>query len=71
MIVTKKDFCGHVEEQFASNSMTMIDTVLYVCGEYNIDPELVEPLVNRSLKEKMQKEYINLNYLKPENTSVI
>ena len=71
MIVSKKDFCVHVEDQFANNSMTMIDTVLYACSEYSIDPELIEPLVNRSLKEKMEKEFIQLNYLKAENVSVI
>lgn len=71
MIVTKKDFCLYVEEQFANNSMSMVDTVLSACEEYNIDPEMVEPLINRSLKEKMEKDFINLNYLKAENTKVI
>ena len=71
MIITTKDFCQKVEERFAENTMSMIDTVLSVCEEYKIDPEMCEPLVNRSLKEKMEKEFIELNFLKAENTKVI
>lgn len=71
MIITKKDFCLHVEEQFCNNKMSMIDTVLSACIEYNIDPEMIEPLINRSLKEKMEAEFIDLNYLKAESNVII
>ncbi len=71
MIINQKDFCMHVETQFASTTTTMIDTVLEACEEFNVDPELVEPLINRSLKEKMRNEYVDLNYLKNENTIIV
>jgi len=71
MILTKKDFCLHVEEEYSNNQMTMIDTVLASCEKYNIDPELVEPLINRSLKEKMEVEFIDLNYIKSESNTII
>lgn len=71
MIVTQKDFCLYVEEQYANNSMTMIETVLSACVKYNVDPEMVEPLINRSLKEKMEIEFINLNYLDADSVAVI
>ena len=71
MIITKKDFCLHVEEQFATNNMSMIDNVLIACDEYSVDPELAEPLINRSVREKMRNEYVKLNYLKSENTVIV
>lgn len=71
MIITKKDFCHHVEKEYADNKgVTMIDTILEACIQFNVDPEMVEPLVNRSLKDKMKVEFIELNYLKSENTIV-
>jgi hypothetical protein len=71
MIITKKDFCLYVEEQFASNDMSMIDNVLIACDKYSVDPELAESLINRSVKEKMRNEYVTLNYLKPESTVIV
>jgi len=71
MIISQKDFCLYVEEQFANNDMSMIDTVLGACAKYNIDPELVEPLINRSVREKMEIEFIELNYLRAETGKVI
>ena len=71
MIITKKDFCNHVEKEYADNeNTTIIDTILEACVKFNIDPEMIEPLVNRSLKDKMKVEFIDLNYLKSENTIV-
>ena len=71
MIITKKDFCNHVEKEYANNTnATMIDTILEACTQFNVDPEMVEPLVNRSLKDKMKVEFIELNYMKSENTIV-
>lgn len=71
MIITKKDFCNYVEKHYADNTnTTMIDTILEACIQFNVDPEMVEPLVNRSLKDKMKVEFIELNYLKSENTIV-
>lgn len=71
MIITKKDFCLHVEDEHIGNDMSIIDNVLAACDEFNIDPEMVEPLINRSIKEKMHQEYIKLNYIKAENTVII
>ena len=58
MIVTKKDFCLYIEELNASNKQSMIDNVLDACEEYNIDPSMIEPLINRSIKEKLELEFI-------------
>ena len=73
MIITKKDFCMHVEEEYAEpeNTTSLIDTVLSACIQFNVDPEMVEPLINRSLKEKMKIEFIGLNYLKAETTVIV
>ena len=62
----------YIEEQYANDTEenTIIDTVLYACEEYNVDPEMVEPLINRSVKEKMRVEYVKLNYLKDDTACI-
>ena len=71
MIVSQKEFCMYVEDHFVTGNLSMIDTVLQACEEFKVDPELVEPLINRSLKEKMEIEFIDLNYIKPSSSRIV
>lgn len=71
MIITKREFCAHVEEEYSNNKYTMIDTVIGACDQFNVDPDLIEPLINRSVKEKMKIEYISLNYIKAESNVIV
>ena len=71
MIVTKQDFCLFIEDGFATNEMSMIDNVLHACDKFNVDPEMVGPLINRSIREKIKREYVKLNYLKEENNIIV
>ena len=70
MIINKKEFCIHIEEEFSTNNMSLIDNVLTACNEFNVDPDMVEPLINRSIKEKIKEEYIELNYLKADTNTL-
>lgn len=71
MIVTRKEFCMYVEEEFINNELNMVDTVIEACTTFNVDPIMIEPLVNRSIKEKLEMDFINLNYIKAQNHEVI
>ena len=61
----------HVEDDFATTKHSMIESVLTACDEYNIDPIMIDPLINRSLKEKLKVEYISLNFIKQENNVIV
>jgi hypothetical protein len=71
MIVTQKDFCLFIEKNYAKGELSIIDSVLHACGRFNVDPAMIEPLINRSVKEKIKREYIKLNYLKEENNVIV
>ena len=71
MILTKKDFSLYVEEQNTENDEGIIDNVLSACEKFNIDPEMIEPLINRSIKEKLEVAYTKLHYIKTSNNRVI
>ena len=61
--------CYEIETRFADNDdLTMIDSVLEVCDSHHIDPEMVGPIINRSIKEKIYVEAQSKNYFPKENT---
>lgn len=68
MIIIKKEFCNFVEEYYASTDTNMIDAVLYSCEKFNIDPEYSGSLINRSIKEKLEIDFIDINLLKTDKT---
>jgi hypothetical protein len=70
MVITPKDFIDFVEETFATTDLNMIDSVLLACSTFNVDPEMVEPFINRSIKEKIRVDYVKLNYLKETNNII-
>jgi hypothetical protein len=71
MIISKKDFCAYIEELNADNELSIIDNVLQACMDHNIDPLFVGPLINRSIKEKLEIEFSDINLLKINRNFVI
>ena len=71
MILIKKDFSLYIEECLLENDEGIIDNVLRACEKYNIDPEMIEPLINRSIKEKLEVAYTKLHYLNDKRLYVI
>jgi len=72
MIIDKQEFCEKIEHRYANclvNENSIIDIVVDVCSEYNIDPELAKPLLNRSLIEKIEHEAIKFNMIKTKRNT--
>ena len=43
--------------------MTYLDALLDYCEKYQLEPEMVKPLITKSLKEKVEVDARNLNFL--------
>lgn len=67
MIIDPENFCRRVEELHAHNDMSMFESVFAVCDDYGVDYEMVGPLVNRSIREKIKNEAIQLNLMKSDS----
>ena len=61
-------FMANIESIVQKTRMTYIDAVLHYCEENNVEPESLGRLVNKSLKQKIQVEAENLNFLKKSST---
>ena len=53
-----------IEEMVIEKNVTYMDACLEYCKNNNIEPESLGRLVNKALKQKIQVEAENLNFLK-------
>lgn len=70
LIITKKfrspnEFSLHIEERVAREKIGYMDAIIQYCSEVDIDIESISKLINQSLKDKVQIEAEENNYLKP------
>jgi hypothetical protein len=69
LIITKKfrspnEFSLHIEERVFREKIGYMDAVIQYCTEVDIDIESISKLINQSLKDRIQTEAEDQNYLK-------
>jgi len=67
-IITKKRFCDMVESYVFDKRQSYMDAVIDIMTENHIEPERVGVLINTSIKDKLEVEARNLNFLERINT---
>ena len=63
MFKTANEFSLHIEQMVRDSKMTYMDAVLEYCKENYLEPEDVSKLINKSLKDKIEMYFRELNYL--------
>jgi hypothetical protein len=69
IIITKRfrspnEFSLYIEEKVQSEQIGYMDAVIQYCNEIDIDVEAIAKLINQTLKDKIQIEAEEQNYLK-------
>lgn len=69
LIITKKfrspnEFSLHIEERVLREKIGYMDAVIQYCEEIDIDIESISKLINQSLKDKIQNEAEENNFMK-------
>ncbi len=69
LIITKKfrspnEFSLYIEEKVIREQIGYMDAIIHYCEEVDIDVESISKLINQSLKDKVQIEAEENNYLK-------
>ena len=67
-IITKKSFCDMVESYVFEKRESYMDAVIDIMTQNHIEPERVGVLINTSIKDKLEVEARNLNFLERINT---
>ena len=60
---TTKSFSLKIEQIALEKKITHMDAVLWYCSENEIDPSTVARLISKGLKEKIEVNAADLNYL--------
>jgi KaiC/GvpD/RAD55 family RecA-like ATPase len=63
MFKTANEFSLHVEQIVREKKLNYMDAVLHYCKENYLEPEDISPLINKSLKDKIEMDFRELNYL--------
>jgi hypothetical protein len=63
MFKSANEFSLHIEQMVRDSKMTYMDAVLHYCKENYLEPEDVSKLINKSLKDKIEMNFRDLNYL--------
>ena len=69
LIITKKfrspnEFSLYIEERVLKERIGYMDAVIQYCEEIDIDIESISKLINQSLKDKIQNEAEENNFMK-------
>jgi hypothetical protein len=70
LIITKKfrspnEFSLYIEEKVLREKIGYMDAVIQYCEEIDIEIEYISKLINQSLKDKIQTEAEENNFMKP------
>ena len=63
MFKTANEFSLHIEQLVREKRLSYMDAVLDYCKENFLEPEDVASLINKSLKDKIEMNFRDLNYL--------
>jgi hypothetical protein len=63
MFKNSNEFSLHIEQLVKEKRVNHMDAVLEYCKENYLEPEDVKSLINKSLKEKIEMNFRDLNYL--------
>lgn len=66
--MSKKKFTKMVETTVKTKSMSYMDAVVYLCDDNQLEIEDVKKYIATSIKEKIELEAMNLNYLEKGKT---
>tara|TARA_B100000035_G_C21021172_1_gene564110 strand:- start:1702 stop:1935 length:234 start_codon:yes stop_codon:yes gene_type:complete len=62
-VMTPKKFAIKIEEIVSKGGITYMDAILDYCEKNQMEPDAVAPLISKPLKEKIEADARELNFL--------
>lgn len=63
MFKTANEFSLYIENQVYEKNISYMDAVLEYCTENYVEPDEIAKLINKSLKDKLEVNFQEMNYL--------
>ena len=68
MFKSSNEFSLFIERTAREKRMTHMDTILEYCKENYLEPEDIASLINKSLRDKLEMDFREANYLPKQAT---
>jgi hypothetical protein len=62
-VMTPKKFAMKIEEIVSKGGITYMDAILDYCEKNQMEPDAIAPLISKPLKEKIEADARELNFL--------
>ena len=62
-LMTPKKFSMNIEKKAKDSDTSYLDALLDYCEKNSVEPEQIKPLITKSLKEKLEVNASELNFL--------
>lgn len=69
-IPTKEDFCKNVENIVLTRNYSYMDAILKIQEDHGLDYSLIAKLISQPLREKLEKEGMDLNLIKKRKSTL-
>ena len=66
--LSKKKFTKMIESTVRTKGLTYMDAVIHLCDDNNMELEDVKKFISLNIKERIEAEAMNLNFLPKGNT---
>ena len=66
--LTKSKFTKLIENTVADMKISYMDAILHVCNKNDIEPEDVRKFISPVIKDKLEAEAMDLNFLPKKNS---
>jgi len=66
--LTKSKFTKLVEKTVTDLKITYMDAILYLCDKNDLEPEDMKKFVSPIIRDKLEAEAMQLNFLPKQNT---
>jgi len=66
--LTKSKFTKLIEATVIETKLSYMDTILHLCEKNDIEPEDVKKFISPIIKDKLEAEAMQLNFLPKQNT---
>lgn len=63
-----KKFSMKIQELFEKTEMTYLESVVHYCDEIDLELEIAAQLIDESIRSKLEKEAVELSYIKSSST---
>ena len=70
LFMDKNDISKEIESYVEKNGGSYIDSVLFFCEKYTVDPEYMKKYITKPIKEKLEIEGRELNILRKKETKL-